>query len=88
MESSHSTTIFSLSDIETVYEREVYSFMAALGDFGGFNDGIILIPAIIMSIYSQKMFLQELFGLLPVKNQSNLKSRDQMGQKIQSAASQ
>ena len=60
--------LFSLSDIERTYEREVYSFMAALGDFGGFNDGIVLIPVILMSIYSQKMFLQELFSLLPVKS--------------------
>ena len=45
-------TAFILSDIEKNYEREVYSFMAALGDFGGFNDGVILIPAILMSIYS------------------------------------
>ena len=44
--------LISLSDIERTYEREVYSFMAALGDFGGFNDGIVLIPAIFMSFYS------------------------------------
>ena len=59
--------IFSLSDVEKTYEREVYSFMQALGDFGGFNDGIVIIPAILMSIYSQKMYLRELFSFLPVK---------------------
>ena len=41
--------------------------MEALGDFGGFNDGVTIIPAIIMQIYSSKMFLQSLFSLLPVK---------------------
>ena len=60
--------LISLADIEKTYEREVYSFMAALGDFGGFNDGILLFPAILMSMYSQKMFLKELFALLPVKS--------------------
>ena len=61
---------FYLSDLEKTYERQVYSFMALLGDFGGFNDGIALIPAILMSIYSQKMFKRELFSFLPVKKQS------------------
>ena len=71
-------TMFVLSDIEKTYEREVYSFMAALGDFGGFNDGVILIPAILMSIYSRKMFLQELFGQLRMKSESNPASREKM----------
>ena len=60
--------IFSLSDLEKTYEREVYSFMQALGDFGGFNDGIVIIPAILMSIYSNKMYLMSLFALLPIKS--------------------
>ena len=59
--------IFSLSDVSKTYEREVYTFMEALGDFGGFNDGIILFPAIFMQIYSQKMYLHHLFKLLPIK---------------------
>ena len=45
--------------------------MAALGDFGGFNDGVLLIPAILMSIYSKKMFSQELFTELPVESEPN-----------------
>ena len=45
--------------------------MEALGDFGGFNDGILLIPAVIMQIYSSKMYLQHLFKLLPVKRAKN-----------------
>ena len=55
--------------------------MAALGDFGGFNDGVILIPAILMSIYSQKMYLQELFSQLRIKNESNTASREKMREK-------
>ena len=39
---------FTLSDIAKTYEREAYTLMAALSDFGGFNDGIILFPAIFM----------------------------------------
>ena len=59
--------LFSLSDVKKTYEREVYTFMEALGDFGGFNDGILLIPAILMQIYSNKMYSQALFSLLPIK---------------------
>ena len=62
------TTKFVLSDVSKTYEREVYSFMEALGDFGGFNDGIVLFPAIFMSIYAEKMFHQNLFSQLPLKN--------------------
>ena len=50
-----------------MYERDVYSFMEALGDFGGFADGIVLIPAIFMKMYSSRMYLQSLFSLLPIK---------------------
>ena len=70
--------IFVLSDIKKTFEREVYSFMALLGDFGGFNDGIVFIPAILMSIYSNKMYLMSLFALLPVKRIGNSKIRDEM----------
>ena len=55
--------------------------MDALGDFGGFNDGIILFPAIIMQIYSQKMFLQDLFSLLPIKQGTNSVGRGKFKKK-------
>ena len=45
--------------------------MAALGDFGGFNDGIVLIPLVFMQIYSRKMYLQHLFTILPIKRGSH-----------------
>ena len=62
-----------LSDIEITYEREVYAMIVGLSDFGGFNDGIILLPAILISIYSQKMYLKSLFTRLPIKRSSNSK---------------
>ena len=74
--------VFHLADTSRTYEREVYSFMQALGDFGGFNDGIMLFPAILMSIYSNKMFLQSLFSLLPVKRIKKTSSgRDAMSER-------
>ena len=67
--------LFSLSDTMNVYERDVYSFMEALGDFGGFADGIVMIPAIFMKMYSSRMYLQSLFSLLPIKaSKSSAKS--------------
>ena len=55
--------------------------MQALSDFGGFNDGIMLFPAIVMSIYSKKMFLQSLFSLLPVKRKKTSIVKDIMIEK-------
>ena len=60
-----------LSDIEITYEREVYAVIVALSDFGGFNDGVVLLPAVLISIYSQKMYLKSLFTRLPIKRSSN-----------------
>ena len=45
-----------LADVLRTSERDSYTFMALLGDFGGFNDGISLIPAIIMTLYNQRLF--------------------------------
>ena len=56
--------------------------MALLGDFGGFNDGIILLPAILMSIYSSKIYTRELFSHLPVKSKSNYNSKSMIAKKL------
>ena len=55
--------------------------MEALGDFGGFNDGVMLFPAIFMSFYSNKMFQQTLFSLLPIKKGKRSSSGDTMKEK-------
>ena len=60
----------------------MYTFMEALGDFGGFNDGIIFIPAILMQIYSQKMYLQHLFKLLPIKRAKNPSDRKKIRERF------
>ena len=44
--------ILRLADKVRTSERESYIFMALLGDFGGFNDGIILLPAFLMTLYN------------------------------------
>ena len=74
--------IFSLSDISKTYEREVYSFMEVLGDFGGLNDGVVIILAILMQIYSSRMYLQSLFALLPIKQMKISGDRKKMKDKV------
>ena len=44
--------ILRLADKVRTSERESYTFMALLSDFGGFNDGIVLLPAILMTLYN------------------------------------
>ena len=44
--------ILRLADKVRTSERESYTFMALLGDFGGFNDGIIILPAFLMTLYN------------------------------------
>ena len=56
--------------------------MEALGDFGGFNDGVVIIPAIFMQIYSSKMYLQSLFSLLPIKQTKISGDRKKMKDKV------
>ena len=41
-----------LADLLRTSEREKYTFIELLSDFGGFNDGISLLPAILMTFYN------------------------------------
>ena len=40
------------SSKKTYYEREAYTFLELLGDFGGFNDALFLIIGTISSFYA------------------------------------
>ena len=44
--------ILVLADLLRTSERESYTFIELLSDFGGFNDGISLLPAILMTFYN------------------------------------
>ena len=56
-----------LGDQLRLYKRDVYNFMTALTDFGGFNDGVLLFPSVLMTLYSSKMFYASLFSFFPTK---------------------
>ena len=45
-----------MSDTVTYSERRAYTFMDLLGDFGGFNDAIVLIISTFFASYSARMF--------------------------------
>ena len=45
-----------LADLMRTQERESYSFITLLSDFGGFNDGISLLPALLMTFYNARLF--------------------------------
>ena len=43
---------FEMGTRKRSFKREAYTFLELLGDFGGFNDGIVLLPAILMTFYN------------------------------------
>ena len=45
-----------LSDTRYKYTRSKYTFFQLLGDFGGFNGAIIMLPTVLVSFYTQRMF--------------------------------
>ena len=57
-----------LADVQRGNDRQVYSVMAFLSDFGGFNEGIMFLPAILMTLYNSKMFHSSIATLFPVKH--------------------
>ena len=45
-------THFELSTSKKEYEREAYTILELLGDFGGFNDGLFMLVGLVSSFYS------------------------------------
>ena len=76
-----------LADKEYMLERSAYSFMTLMSDFGGFNDGIAIFPAILMTIYNGKMYDAEKTSVFPIKRKGSMgKNRHrnfQSGQALQ-----
>ena len=73
---------FDLSETKLTYEREVYSLMNLLSDFGGFNDGVIIIPAILMGMYNANQFYFAMAAIFPVKNKKRPKKKNEVQQKF------
>ena len=66
--------ILELSDTKRIYERQAYTFMTLIGDIGGFNSAIYILPAYLMAWYSERMYQSSVYQELPVKKK-NRKSK-------------
>ena len=74
---------FSLSKIQKSFSRKAYTFMELVGDVGGFNSAVVILPKIFMSFYSAKVYEKSISSQIPVRddnrkrrrNQSNLKAK-------------
>ena len=50
-----------LGEIKPSHERQVYDMKTMLNDFGGFNDGLLLLPAVLMAFYAKRMFYADAY---------------------------
>ena len=48
--------VLQLSANKYIYERNVYTFFKLIGDVGGFNGAIVIVPTFLMAIYSERMY--------------------------------
>ena len=52
--------------------------MNLLSDFGGFNDGVLLLPAILMGMYNGRMYYSALTSIFPIKNKARPKKKNNL----------
>ena len=64
-----------LHNIERVYERQSYTFMMMVGDIGGFNGAVIVVPSLFMSYYSSLMYQYEVTSEIPIKKKRSRKQK-------------
>ena len=51
-----------MSERANTYERSAYTLLALLGDIGGFNSAIIILPTFLMSFYNPRMYQASLYS--------------------------
>lgn len=51
-----------MSERANTYERSAYTLLALLGDIGGFNGAIIILPTYLMSFYNPRMYQASLYS--------------------------
>ena len=67
------TITVGLSDLKYEYERSVYTFFSLIGDVGGFNGAIVILPTLFITIYSEKMYKGAITEQIPTRKE---KKRD------------
>ena len=56
--------------------------MTLLADFGGFNDGVSLLPALLMASYNARMFRAAQFSYFPIKRKSKPRKKNRVQRKF------
>ena len=56
-----------------------------LSDFGGFNDGLLLLPAVLMAFYAKRMFYADAYTTMPVKRKKRPEKPNSIHNKFASA---
>ena len=54
----------------------MYTFLILIGDIGGFQGAIFMIPAFFLSFYSPKMFEKSLLEDMPIKKKQHKRRRN------------
>ena len=64
-----------LSNKHYSHERSAYTFLALIGDFGGFNGAILLFLNALMTLYSELLFKADLIKEVPVRKPAHTDRR-------------
>ena len=59
--------LLALSNRKYLYERSVYTLFTLIGDVGGFNGAIVILPTFLMAIYSERMFKGSISEEIPAR---------------------
>ena len=73
-----------LSEVKYEDERHRFTFFEMLAEFGGFNDGLILIAKAVTGSYSYLMFLGHFSSTFPVRTRKRKRQQDQSLRETQS----
>ena len=65
--------VYRLSNVLHQSERKVYSVFTMIGDIGGFNGAIIILPSFILAQYSGRMFSSSIQEEIQVSKKSKKK---------------
>ena len=56
--------------------------MDFLSDFGGFNDGILIIPTVFFAFYSERVYQNDVYTQMPVKKKRKQRVNNQLQNKL------
>ena len=76
-ELTYSHVTVSLSDNKYFSERKAYSLFTLLGDVGGFNGAIIILPVFLMSRYNESMYTAAIKQEIPIRKSQKKKQESE-----------